>query len=36
MKEKYDTSKDIDKYMSLAHDVTVTQMSEKKGIKKFG
>ena len=32
MKDKYDTSKEIDTYMSLAHDVMFTQMSEKKRI----
>ena len=36
MKEKYDTSKDFDIYMSLAHDVIVTQMSSKRGINQFG
>ena len=29
MKEKYDTSKNIDTYMSLVHDVVFTEMSEK-------
>ena len=36
MKEKYDTSKDIDTEMPLAYDVMFTQMSAKKGIKQFG
>ena len=36
MKEKYDTSKDIDKDMSHTHDVVLTHMSEKNGIKQFG
>ena len=36
MKEKYGTNKDIDSYMSRAHDAMFTQMSAKKGIKKFG
>ena len=36
MKDKYDTSKYIYTYMSLANDVMFTQMSAKKGIKKFG
>ena len=35
MKEKYDTSKDIDTHMYLANYVIFTQMTEKKGIKKF-
>ena len=30
MKEKYDTSKDIDTYMYLAHDVIYTPMPEKR------
>ena len=30
MKEKYYTINDIDKYMSLAHDVMFPQMSEKR------
>ena len=30
MKNKYDASKDIDTYMSLAHDVMFTKMSEKR------
>ena len=30
MKERYDTSKDIDTYMSLVHDFMFTQMSEKR------
>ena len=33
IKNKYDTSKDIDKYMSLAHDLIFTLMSSKNGIK---
>ena len=36
IEEKYDTSKDIDTYISLAHDVMFTKMSAKKGIKNFG
>ena len=35
MKQKYDTSKDIDIYMSLEKYVMFTQMSSKKGIKQF-
>ena len=36
MKEKNYASNYIDKYMYLAHDVMLTKMSEKKGIKQFG
>ena len=36
MKEKYGTNKDIDSYMSRAHDAMFTQMSAKKGIENFG
>ena len=32
----YYTSKEIDTYMSLAHYVMFTQISEKKGIKHYG
>ena len=35
-KKKYDTSKDVDTYMSLANDVIFTHMSAKRVIKKFG
>ena len=35
MKEKYDTLKDIDKCMSLTHDVMFKKMSAKKEIKSF-
>ena len=36
MKEKYDTSKDIDTYMYLVHYVMFTQISSNKGINQFG
>ena len=36
MKEKYDTRKNIDTYMSLAHNFMCTQISAKQGIKQFG
>ena len=36
MKQKYDTSKGIDTYMSLEHDVTFTQIPVKRPIKQFG
>ena len=35
-KKKYDTSKETDTHISLAHDVMLTQISSKKGIKQFG
>ena len=35
-KDKYDTSKDIDTYMTLANYFMFTQISSKKGIEKFG
>ena len=34
-KQKYDTIKDIDTYMSLAYDIIFTQMSAKKGDQMF-
>ena len=36
MKEKFDTRKDIDTYISLANDVMFTQISAKNGTKQFG
>ena len=36
MKNKYDTNKYIDTYMSLAQDGMFKKMSAKKGIKQFG
>ena len=36
MKARYNTSKDIDIYMSLEHDVMFTRMLVKKVIKQFG
>ena len=36
MKEKYDTSNNIDKYMSLAQDVMFTKVSVKNGVKQSG
>ena len=35
-KEKYDTIKDIDKYMSLVHDFMFKYISGKMGIKQSG